>query len=117
MFSKLLRACFVRCVRHAAMSVRPSVHRDRIASSASTLAPARSSAACAAGTTAAPRALRAMADSLKAVVLRGAGLEAHVSPLGATLVKLLAPDRDGALAGALRGQRRQLPAAVARTRS
>jgi hypothetical protein len=59
-----------------------------------------------------------MADSLKAVVLRGAGLEAHISPLGATLVKLLAPDRDGALAGALRrGQRRQLPAAVARTRS
>ncbi len=43
-----------------------------------------------------------MADSLKAVVLRGAGLEAHVSPLGATLTKLLAPDRAGVLAGARR---------------
>jgi hypothetical protein len=41
-----------------------------------------------------------MAESLKAVVLRGAGLEAHVSPLGATLTKLLAPDRAGALTGA-----------------
>ena len=41
-----------------------------------------------------------MADTLRAVVLRGAGLEAHVSPLGATLTKLLAPDRAGTLAGA-----------------
>ena len=41
-----------------------------------------------------------MADSLKRIVLRGAGLEASVSPLGATLTSLLAPDRSGALAGA-----------------
>ncbi len=41
-----------------------------------------------------------MADSLRCVVLRGAGLEAHVSPLGATIVKFFAPDRAGALAGA-----------------
>lgn len=41
-----------------------------------------------------------MADALRTVVLRGAGLEAHVSPLGATLVKLFAPDRAGAVAGA-----------------
>ena len=41
-----------------------------------------------------------MADALRTIVLRGAGLEAHVSPLGATLTKLFAPDRTGALAGA-----------------
>ena len=41
-----------------------------------------------------------MADALKTIVLRGAGLEVHVSPLGATLTKIFAPDRTGALAGA-----------------
>lgn len=35
-------------------------------------------------------------DTLRLVALRGGGLEAHVSPLGATLVRLLAPDRRGA---------------------
>jgi hypothetical protein len=41
-----------------------------------------------------------MADALRTIVLRGAGLEVHVSPLGATLTKIFAPDRTGALAGA-----------------
>jgi hypothetical protein len=58
-----------------------------------------------ASTTAAPRALRAMADSLKLITLRGAGLEARVSPLGATLTSLLVPDRNGQLAGACRRAR------------
>ena len=40
-----------------------------------------------------------MADALKTIVLRGAGLEVHVSPLGATLTKIFAPDRTGATAG------------------
>lgn len=35
-------------------------------------------------------------DTLRLVVLRGCGLEAHVSPLGATLVRVLAPGRGGA---------------------
>lgn len=41
-----------------------------------------------------------MANSLQCIVLRGAGLECHVSRLGATIVKFFAPDRHGQLAGA-----------------
>ena len=41
--------------------------------------------------------------SLNCIVLRGCGLEAHVSRLGATLVKLLAPGRGGELTDLLLG--------------
>ena len=41
---------------------------------------------------------RLMSDALRCIVLRGAGLEVHVAPLGATLVKVLTPDRTGAVA-------------------
>jgi len=42
-------------------------------------------------------------SDLSLIVLRGAGLELHVTPLGAALVRLLAPDRQGALADVLLG--------------
>ena len=41
--------------------------------------------------------------SLNCIVLRGCGLEAHVSRLGATLVKLLAPGRGGEVTDLLLG--------------
>lgn len=44
--------------------------------------------------------LRRMGDALKLVKLAGAGLEVYVSPLGATLVRVLTPDKAGTLAGA-----------------
>jgi hypothetical protein len=49
-----------------------------------------------------------MAGSLQCIVLKGAGLECHVSRLGATIVKFLAPDRSGQLAGVRAGAQKRV---------
>jgi len=49
-----------------------------------------------------------MAGSLQCIVLKGAGLECHVSRLGATIVKFFAPDRSGQLAGVRAGAEKRV---------
>lgn len=38
------------------------------------------------------------ADALRTIVLRAPGIEVHVSPFGATITRILVPDRDGVVA-------------------
>jgi len=40
-----------------------------------------------------------MGDALRLITIAGAGLEVHVSPLGASLVRVLVPDQAGGIAG------------------
>ena len=37
-------------------------------------------------------------DALRTIVLRAPGIEVHVSPFGATITRILVPDRDGVVA-------------------